>query len=330
MAPSSRRLATTPSRRRQNVDLASLIQSFIAHHQALGHSPDTIRHYTDSLRLLQRCLDAHGIEPITDNLTTATMQTFAGWLRSTPTRAWRGRTERSIYGVHGALKDVKAFVRWAVEAELLDKAPKVPVPKLPQRLFPVLTDEELTRIFACSHLAGATEIAVRNRALVAFMLDTGVRLSEAAGLGLDDVALKEGSARVRGKGNKERLVYFSDGVAESLRRWLTIRGDDDGPIFWLGTAGIRMLLKRIKAETGLSVFTAHQMRHTAFTMLVNQGVDLHTIKRIAGHASVTTTEAYLHLSGKEMREKHNVASPFDRINAQLTPTRHGRRRLKAS
>ena len=111
------------------------------------------------------------------------------------------------------------------------------------------------------------------RALVAF-LDTGVRLSEAAGVKLSHISLKDGSAKIRGKGSKERLVYFSDGVAEVIRRWLTIRGEDDEqPLFWLKPSGVRMLFKRIKGETGLDLFTPHQVRHTGLTMLVRNGVD---------------------------------------------------------
>ena len=292
MTSSNRRLASTPSRRRKNVSgVAELVAAFIAHQRAMGRSEATVRHYEDSLRLFARCLAENGIEAVAEHLTAHTMNLFAGWLRSTPTRPWRGKTERSIHGVHGALKDVKIWVRWLASEELIERAPKVPVPKLPTKLFPVLTDTELERVFACSHLSAQTEIAARNRALVAFMLDTGVRLSEAAGVRLSHISLKDGSAKIRGKGSKERLVYFSDGVAEAIRRWLTIRGDDEEqPLFWLKPAGIRMLFKRIKEETGLDLFTPHQVRHTALTMLVRDGVDLHTIKRLAGHASVTTID----------------------------------------
>jgi integrase/recombinase XerC len=310
--------------------LAQLGSTFITHHQAMGRSLATIRHYQDSLQLLTRCCAAEGIPATSESLTAATMNCFAGWLRTTPTRQWRGKTERSIWGVHGALKDIKAFVRFLEAEELIDKAPKVPVPKLPTVLFPVLTEADLELIFASRHLSGTSEIAIRNRALVAFMLDTGVRLSEASGLRVGDVSIKDGAAKIRGKGNKERMVYFSEGATDSLKRWIAIRGEGDEPLFWLESGGIRMLFNRIKADTGLAMFTPHQVRHTAFTMLVRANVDLHTIKRLAGHASVTTTEAYLSLAGEDLKAKHNVASPFDAINRKAQPVKTDRRRLKAS
>lgn len=331
MATSTRRLATTPSRRRLDVEsIETLIEAFISHHQAIGSSPATVRHYQDSLNLLQRCLAGEGISPLSGSLTSVTMNRFAGWLRSTPTRLWRGSTQRSIWGVHGALKDCKIWLGWLVEAGLLESVPKVPVPRLPRTLFPILNEADLAVIFASNQLSAQTEIAHRNRALMAFMLDTGVRLSEVATLSLTNLSLKEGSAKIVGKGSKERMVYFSDGAAEAIRRWLTIRGEEPGSLFWLEPAGVRMLFKRIKDETGLSMLTPHQVRHTALTMLVKDGVDLHTIKRLAGHASVTTTEAYLALAGEDMKDKHSRASPFDKVNRLQQPSVIGKRRLKAS
>lgn len=237
-------------------------------------------------------------------LTNARLAEFATWLRETPTRPRRGGRQRSIWGVHGALKDVKIFFRWLVEEEHLAKAPKVPVPRLPQRLYPILSEDDLKRIFASRHVAGPGEMSVRNRALLAVLLDTGIRRAEAARITLADLAVKDGSILIRGKGNKERLVYCSAGAAESLRRWLVIRGDGEGSLVWLKDSGIRMVFKRIQDDTGLPVLTPHQLRHTALTMLVKQNVDLHTVKRIAGHASVTTTESYVALAGEDVRAKH--------------------------
>lgn len=92
------------------------------------------------------------------------------------------------------LKDLKAFCRWLVAEEFLDKGPKVPLPKLPSTLCPVLTDDELLRVFATNQHSPRTEIGCRNRALVAFMLDTGVRLSEVCRLQLADVQIRDGMA----------------------------------------------------------------------------------------------------------------------------------------
>ena len=312
------------------MDVEALVDVFIGHQQALGRSPATIRHYEDSLKLLTRFLAETGLPLEESSLTNQTMVKFAGWLRTTPTRVWRGKTERSIWGVHGALKDSKIWLKWLYENEHLDRLVKVPVPKLPHTLFPILNDSELERVFASSHVDGNSEISKRNRALLAFMLDTAVRLSEVSGLQLADINFAQSAARVHGKGQKERLVYFSDSAREALLSWLEIRGDRDGSVFWLESAGVRMVLKRIQEETGLVQFTAHQIRHTALTMLVRDGVDLHTIKRLAGHASVTTTESYLALAGEDVQAKHKLASPFDKIHRRGAPVKPTKRRLRSA
>jgi integrase/recombinase XerC len=310
--------------------LQALENAFLAHHQAVGNAPATIRHYADSLSLLKRCLTEEDLPLTTDSLTSHTMNIFAGWLRRTPTKPWRGNTERSIFGIQGALKDIRAFLRWCHDDDLLEIVPKVPVPKLPHILFDVLSEEELKTVFDSSYLWGNSEQGLRNRALIAFMLDTGVRLSEVGNLQLAELSIKDGEAKITGKGNKERMVYFSDAVTALLQKWLTIRGDDAGSVLWLAPSGITMLFHRIQRETKLPVFTPHQIRHTAFTMMVKRGVDLHTIKRIAGHASVTTTEAYLALAGADMKEKHNLGSPFEAIQQQMPERRRGRRRLRSA
>ena len=306
-----------------------LVKIFLEHQLAMGRSPATYTHYADSLRLLRRFFSETGIT--LDHLpTSAEMTAFAAWLRTTPTRPWRGKTERSVYGVHGALKDCKVWVRWLEDQELIEKAPKIPVPRLPQRLFPVLTDADLDLIFTCSQVAGQGEVAVRNRALIGFMLDTGVRLSEVSSLTYRQIDLREGEAVVEGKGRKQRMGYFAPPTTEAPKRWVAIRGGGDGPLFWLSADGVRMVLRRIKDETGLHMLTAHQIRHTALTMLVRKDMDLHSIKRIAGHASVTTTESYLALAGQDIKDKHYAVSPFDQVADRLTPTAQRRRRLKTA
>ena len=113
--------------------IRELTEAFLAHQRALGRAAGTVRHYEDSLRLLLRCCLATGIEPVAANLTTATMTRFAAWLRETPTRPWRGKTERSVWGVHGALKDTKIWLTWLVEHGELEQLPRCRFPAFPVR-----------------------------------------------------------------------------------------------------------------------------------------------------------------------------------------------------
>lgn len=310
--------------------LAYLENDYLNHHRSMMRSQNTINHYENTFKLFHRYLNETSQLHDSSVLTTSVMQSFVSWMKETPTRGFRGSTSRTVDGIHGIMKDLRAFTRYLVSAELLDKQPKVPVPKLSHHLFPVLNEAELATILTCKQLDIHREIGKRNRALVALMLDTGIRLSEVANLTFEDLDLKEGSAKVLGKGNKERMVYFSDGVVAIIKLWLSVRGMDNGSLFWLKPAGVRQVMERIKKETGLPMLFAHQLRHTALTLMVKGDMDLHSIKRIAGHASVTTTEAYLALAQDDIRIKQNAASPFDRVNSQIEPEKRGKRRLKSA
>lgn len=331
MPASPRRLGRSSAKRQDAMQLAVLQHQYELHHGALGHSAKTISHYHDTFRLLDRFLEAKGYAATTASLTTPVMNEFAIWLRDTPTQGWRGSTQRTEAGLHGIMTDMRAFARWCHEEGHVETLPKVPVNKLPQVFFPTLSDAELDAIFATKQLSPTTEIGTRNRALIAFMLDTGVRRTEAAKLELDDLDIAEGQARIVGKGRKERLVFFAPSTAELLKRWLAIRGDEPGTLFWLSPDGVKMVFNRIKREAGLAVFHPHQLRHTTATNLLSAGADTHSVRRMLGHASVVTTERYLSMLASDLKAKHASASPYERVASRAEPTPvRARRRLRSA
>jgi site-specific recombinase XerD len=331
MTISKRRLGRSPVRRSEAMQFAVVQEQYVIHHGAMGHSPKTISHYRDTFRLLDRFLADTDKAPTTAILTTPIMNEFAMWLRETPTQGWRGSTKRTEAGLRGTMTDMCAFVRWLHEAEHIDTLPKVPINKLPEVFFPILSDADLDAIFATKQLSLSTEIGTRNRALIAFMLDTGVRRAEVANLELGNLDLAEGQARIVGKGRKERMVFFAPSTTDLLKRWLAIRGDEEGSLFWLSFEGLKMVFRRIQREAGLEVFTPHQVRHTTATNLFAAGADTHSVRRMLGHASVLTTERYLSMSATDLKAKHASASPYERANARQEPTPiHGRCRLHSA
>lgn len=331
MTASKRRLGRSPAKRSEAVQLSALQEQYLLHHGAMGHSPKTISHYQDTFRLLERFLEESGKPATTSLMTTANMNALAIWLRETPTRGWRGETKRTEAGIHGIMTDMRAFARWMYEEGHITELPKVPVNKLPQVFFEILSDEELDAIFATKQLSLSTEIGTRNRAMIAFMLDTGVRRTEAANLELEHLDLAEGQARIIGKGRKERFVFFAPSTTELLKRWLAIRGDEPGTLFWLSFEGVKMVFNRIKREAGLEVFHPHMLRHTTATNLLAAGADTHSVRRMLGHSSVLTTERYLSMAASDLKAKHAAASPYERVSARNEPTPiRGRRRLKSA
>lgn len=293
--------------------LSEVIDRYIDHHKALGHSEQTITHYKDSFRLLGKWIESTSRESDTGSLTTSGMEQFSYWLQTTPTKGWRGSTERSVHGVFGVMKDMKAFVNFLLDEELLERNVKVKLPKLPSTLFPVLTKEELVLVWSTPQMTYKGSMGKRNRAIVGLMLDTGIRRGEVTNLQIADVDLVDQLIVVTGKGSKQRRVPFSTGVKQLLRDWIGSCGETEGSLFGLSYQGIRQLFRRIQVETGIVNFYPHACRHTAATSMVRSNMDTHSVKRILGHSSIVVTERYLSLSDADLREKHAAASPYEAL-----------------
>lgn len=308
--------------------LSEWIAAYVAHHRALDRSPKTVAHYESSFKLFGKYLEEHHITPDSRVLSSDRMQHFATWLRETPIKERRGTTQRTPVGMFGILKDLRAFIRWLHDEELLNRVVKVPVPKLPQTLFPILSDGELERVWTSRYLTGRSQLATRNRALIGLMLDTGLRRAEVASLTIASLDLNNCLLTVVGKGQKTRRVPFSSGVQELLRDWIKVRGAEPGALFWLKPAGIRMVFRRIQKDLGLELFHPHQLRHQAATMLVRNNSDLESVRRILGHADLSTTAKYLSMSDDDLRAKHAAASPFEAmLRKQGQPVTQRRKRL---
>lgn len=155
---------------------------------------------------------------------------------------------------------------------------------------------------ACA--ADETAAGARDAALIALLFAGGLRRSECVALDAGDYDEAVGELRVRGKGNKERLVYLTGGGAGALADWLLVRGTEPGPLVvpvrrWGYVQLRRMtdqavysaLLKRVR-EAGLKPSSPHDLRRTFVSELLDRSADVAAVQRLAGHASVTTTVRY--------------------------------------
>jgi len=295
-------------------------EMFLTEHRAQNHSVKQISHYQGTFKDFDKFLTATNRHRSLRAINTEAIQQFMLWLKDTPRKMYRGSTERSMVGIYGLLKDVKAFSRWLMEEEHINWAVKVRLPKLPQRLFPVLSDDNLAMIFSCALLNGRSEYAVRNRAIFALLLDTGLRRTEIANLRLEDI-LQEQFVRVIGKGDKERLAPFHHDTRTTLRAWIKTRARLNpplqAPLFLLKPTGVGQLVKRVARQTGLTSLYAHMLRHTCATKLVDSNLDIDSVKTILGHSQITTTALYLHQSSESIAAKHAAASPFSSIQARM-------------
>lgn len=166
------------------------------------------------------------------------------------------------------------------------------------------------------------DVGVRDRAILELLYACGLRVSELVGLDTDRVDLPNAQVRVIGKGNKERRVPMGEEARERLHRYRSgprqaWTGARPTPAVFVNTRGKRMsresvwrLVKRWTAASGVSVrVTPHTFRHSFATHLLEGGADLRVVQALLGHASISTTQLYTHLTGERLREVYARAHP---------------------
>jgi integrase/recombinase XerC len=222
------------------------------------------------------------------------------------------------------LSTLRSFFRWACREGHLDKNPAraLPSPRLPKTLPRAMTLPDTERLLAAEEEAPFPE---RDRALFELLYATGLRVSEAAGLDLEDVDFASRLLRVVGKGNKERIAPFGETAQDALAAYLPIRAErrkrsaeeeDSDPLFVnvrggrLTTRSMARLLKRRLKAAGLPTeISPHALRHSFATHLLEAGADLRAIQELLGHASLSTTQKYTHLDAARLREVYRRAHP---------------------
>ena len=187
--------------------------------------------------------------------------------------------------------------------------------RTPKRLPVYFTEEEAAALLEA---AAAFRYPARNVAMFRFFLQTGCRIGELLSLELSRLDLKGRTVRLIGKGNKERQVPLTERTCRALQEYLEVRRPvcaNEPAVFLnkdgraISRRGVQKLFERVCERAGLSRpgLSIHKLRHTCLTLLLQQGVDLVTLKQIAGHENISTTEIYLHVTQKEVRqaiEKH--------------------------
>lgn len=224
---------------------------------------------------------------------------------------------------------LKGFYRFAYGEGLIaiDVAAHLDLPR-PSRLLPeTLTVGEVERLLDAAGGEDDDPHGLRNRALLELLYAAGLRISEAIGLDREDLSTDGAFVRVIGKGDKERLVPVGDVALDWLGRWLAgpranllrlghVAPARGGPLF-LGDRGRRLarqqawaVVKRASAHAGLTDrVSPHTLRHSFATHLLEGGADLRIVQELLGHASISTTQLYTHLTGERIRDVYSRAHP---------------------
>jgi len=190
-------------------------------------------------------------------------------------------------------------------------------PKLDKHLPAFMTEDEVIKLISSALPKDEKDLmSLRDRAILETFYSTGMRISELVGLNVPDLDLIGGIAKVMGKGKKERVVPVGDIASAAIRKYLDKRKSTQEAIFLnkngrrITTRGVRgIVLKYIKKAGIKQGVSPHTLRHSFATHLLNRGADLRTVQELLGHANLSTTQIYTHLTTDKLKSVYDKAHP---------------------
>lgn len=305
--------------------------------------------------LLDRYLQARGaarnLSPYTLRNYRADLEHFLAALagqRVAPLQAARGdlrrylalllQTQMAPASIRRKVSTIRSFYRWLRQEGELDNDPFYGIggPRPPRRLPVVLDPADIRRLIEAAD--GSDPAGLRDRALLELLYAAGLRVSEAAGLDLRDIDLRDRSVRVTGKGKKDRVGVFGEPAAVALERYLRFGrprlSSGDSPALFLNRRGGRLSVRSLQAivsgyatRAGLpAAVHPHLLRHSFATHLLDGGADLRVVQELLGHESPNTTQVYTHVT--EARKRRGMEEAFEQLG-RIEAERARRRRTRA-
>jgi integrase/recombinase XerC len=254
-------------------------------------------------------------------------------------RAWLGSIGRSLTpsSINRKVAAARALFRYHQKRGNVTKNPaaELATPKL-RRPLPTLLDVDAAR----EVVEAAREQdprSMRDRAMLELLYSSALRVSELAGLDLESIDLQQGTVRVLGKGNKERVVPFGAPCRDALGHYLERRdalrhpktGQQHPTAFFLSTRGRRVGVRELQTlvhrygalGAGRADLHPHALRHTCATHMLGGGADLRAIQEMLGHASLSTTQRYTHVSIEHLMKVYDKAHPLARASRSTRPSK---------
>lgn len=225
------------------------------------------------------------------------------------------------------IASLRTFYKFLYREKKVDSNPAMNLnsPKRPRQLPKFLTPYEVEQIL--NNIKIETPAGYRNKAILELLWATGMRVSELSGLNFDDLNLENNEIRVFGKGSKERIILVTDRAKTYLQRYIEtarplvakgyrVENREDSPVFInntgfrLQTRTIRNVIHDIVEKIQLPKHvTPHVFRHSFATHLIENGADLRIVQELLGHASISNTQIYTHVSSQHLKEVYNETHP---------------------
>jgi site-specific recombinase XerD len=220
---------------------------------------------------------------------------------------------------------LRSFLKYLAKRDVKSlAAEKIELPKTPSRHVEFLETDEVTRLIDATNQEKEKLCRLRDRAILEFLFSTGLRISELVSLKKDNINLKRGEFSVRGKGDKMRLVFLSPQATKVLQEYFDAREDNSKALFirhdnkesvekqirsmdqaysGLTARTVQRLIKKYALLAGITKkISPHTLRHSFATDLLTNGADLRAVQELLGHASISTTQIYTHLTNRRLKD----------------------------
>ena len=285
-----------------------------------GHSVLTVRNYDHYLRRFAGFMKENGLET-PEKIENELVHKYRLYLHRLPDPTGKKPISTSTANYH--LIALRAFLKYLISRGINTLSPeRIELAKTGERQISFLDNEELEAILKQPDIR--TPQGLRDKAILDLLFSTGLRVSELCNLKKDDINLEKSEFSVIGKGGKIRVVFLDHEAKESLKRYLDSR-TDKGPYIFISYGHTnkplavsrellaitprsvqRMIRKYAKAAGITKHVSPHTMRHSFATDLLMNGADLRAVQSLLGHASVTTTQIYTHVTDQHLQEVHQA------------------------
>jgi site-specific recombinase XerD len=294
-------------------ELANLKREFLEHLEIeKGRSLKTIENYDHYLSRFLEHTKVITPKQITDSI----VREFRLWLNRQSAGKEKDTLKRKTQNYY--LIALRAFLKYLRKRGITSLSPeKIELAKVGERSLDLISSEELERLMKSPE--GETLFGLRDKAILELLFSTGLRVSELVSLNRD-IDLEKDEFSVRGKGEKVRVVFLSDGAKQVVGEYLKKRTDMDESLFIqfgknaksaetlrLTPRSVERLVKHYAVKAGITrKVTPHIIRHSFATDLLQNGADLRSVQALLGHANIQTTQVYTHVTDKHLRDVHKA------------------------
>ncbi len=276
--------------------------SFLSYER--GYSSNTLSSYKIDLKELSNFLNKKG-----NSLVKASKDDLSQFISILSERGFTNNT------IIRKLASIRTFYKYLLSEGIIeeDLVSFLDTPKKEKKIPKVLFEDQIEKLLEQPLLQ--EERYARERSILELLYSCGLRVSEIVNLTINDINLEDGFLRIKGKGNKERIVPLGSKAISALREYLKQRRHIKEKRLFLNSRNkglsrqsVWLIVKQFANNVGLDI-SPHTLRHSFATHLLDNGADLRVVQELLGHSSISTTQIYTHVSNKKLKEEFEMAHP---------------------